>query len=315
MWAHVQAIPDDLAGTELSSIDAAGIALSGRARGRIIVSGTGAGYHAALGFWLASLQSRDYKVVVIPARTLAREEFCWRNDDSLVIFTAGGTPGSIDERLGARGPGMLIVVTAEVDSPLKHRADITVCVRRSAYWQREIGDFSNLFAASLKLWASLAKDASLAHSLLDLPELFADRVAEVERSSDRTVAIRPEAAIAFAAGLAWPGALETAQLLHRVCGIPAEGLEAREVMHGPMVSLNPRRLGISIRPEGDRLTLEAEGICASFGATVVALPTVETVDLRISPILAVPQTVSVALPLASASSGDYTVGTSARPTR
>jgi fructoselysine-6-P-deglycase FrlB-like protein len=270
--------------------------LGARGVRRIVATGNGAAYYAALALWLASLESASGpEVVTVPAGLVARGAFRWRDGDRMLAFSSSGEMRDVIEALDAGAPEPFAAITATPGSSIGSRAGararVTVASQEAVTHTQA---FCGNVAAALSVWAVLGDDPGLATAVREVPEAFAAACGAAEAWADALPGDVPATGVVFGTGPAWAGALEGALLLKEVAGIPAEGVETREGATSAMYPLAPGHLVVSLASADDPLGAEAEGACAARGATVIRAPGVELADPRLAAITTFPALVALA---------------------
>ena len=294
LWRETQAMPTTVA--ERTGVREAAALLGGAGVRRVIATGNGAAYYAAVALWLASLESdRGPEVVPLPAGLLARGRFRWRSGDALLAVSSSGEMRDVVEALDAGVPGPVAAVTATPTATIGRRADAAVQVTiASQDAVTHTQGFCGNVAAALDVWAALTDDEGLRRALGALPAALADACAGAERWIDDLPLPDPEAAVVLGSGPAWAAALEGALLLKEVAAVPAEGVETREGATSAMYALRPGQLVATLPTDPDPLVEEAEAICAARGATVVRVPGGELADRRLAAVTSFPALVALA---------------------
>lgn len=297
LWQETCAVPGALSET-LSTTDTAGVAalLGAPATRRIVATGNGAAYYAAVALWLASLEGEvGPEVVALPAGLLARGAFRWREGDALLVASSSGEMRDVIEALDAGAPSPFAAITATPASTIGSRAGalarVTV-VSQEAVTHTQA--FCGNVAVALGVWAEVTGDAALAAAVRGAPEVVARACSEAEEWVEALPVTDPAAAVVFGAGPAWAGALEGALLLKEVAAVPAEGVETREGATSAMYPLRAGHLVASLPTGADPLVGEAEAVCASQGATVVRVPGGSLADRRLAAITTFPALVALA---------------------
>ena len=264
---------------------------------RVVVTGNGAAYYAAMALWLASLCDRPGpEVLCVPAGLLAGGAFPWRTGDVLLAFSSSGEMRDVIEALDAGAPTPFAAITASPDSTIGSRADaVAVVTVGSQDAITHTQAFCGNVVAALSIWAVVTGDAPLTSAIRSVPPVVAAAVRAAETWATELPDLHaPSAGIVFGTRHAWAGALEGALLLKEVSGIPAEGVETREGATSAMYPLRPGHIVVSLRTAGDTLVEEAEAICAARGATVLRAPGGDLADPRLSAVTAFPATVALA---------------------
>jgi glucosamine--fructose-6-phosphate aminotransferase (isomerizing) len=298
--SELSAVLADVAAGTPGSAEVA--ALMRRAR-RIVVTGNGAAYYAALALWTAALQGpAGPEVVALPAGALAAGRLAWRPGDLMLVVSSSGELRDVVTLLAADGDGRApapprpyALVTATPTSTLARTAGACAVVPVRA--QRAVTHtqaYAGNVLALLLLWQQVAgRDLGLAAPTL--PGLVSRGFAEAESwTAGLDPLDPPPAAIAFGAGGGWPAALELALLLKEVAGVPAEGMETREGATSGMYALRPGHLVVSVPTATDPYADEAEAVCAATGAHVVRLPVPPTASDLVAPITSFPAALALA---------------------
>jgi glucosamine 6-phosphate synthetase-like amidotransferase/phosphosugar isomerase protein len=304
LWEETIRIPAALRAT---ASDDAGVDDLARLLGapdvrRIVATGNGAAYYAALALWLASLEGRGLvpEVVAVPAGLLA-SGFRWRDGDlPLVVSSSGELRDAIETLPGAgRRYG---AITAQPGSSIGSGAAAVAHVQvESQDAVTHTQAFCGNVLVALRVWARLTHDDELADALAEAPDAVAATLGTIVTWAEATadaIPERPTAAIAFGSGPGWAAALECALLLKEIARIPAEGLETREGATSGMYALAPGQLAVSLPADGrDPLLDEAEATCGTTGATVVRLPGGEAGDRRLAAITTFPAAITLSIEL------------------
>ena len=299
LWRETSEIP---AALEQTLDDGHGIAavatlIAARDVRRVVATGNGAAYYAAMALWLASLGGRaGPEVLCVPAGLLAGGTFEWRPGDILLAFSSSGEMRDVIEALDAGVPTPFAAITASPESTIGSRADAVAIVTvgsQNAITHTQA--FCGNVVAALSVWATVTGDAQFTSAIRSIPAV----VEAAARAAEAWVAGLPDlhippAGIVFGSRHAWAGALEGALLLKEVSGIPAEGVETREGATSAMYPLRPGHIVVSLRALGDTLAEEAEATCAARGATVLRAPGGDLSDPRLSAVTAFPATVALA---------------------
>ncbi len=298
LWRETCAVPAIL---EQSAGDREGVAAVARLLGtpdvrRVVATGNGAAYYAAMALWLASLGGRSGpEVVCVPAGLLARGAFAWREGDILLAFSSSGEMRDVIEALDAGAPSPFAAITASPTSTIGSRADaIALAAVASQEAVTHTQAFCGNVVAGLSVWARVTSDDALAAALDALPGVVAGAIESAEGWALELPDLRPTAGIVFGSRHAWAAALEGALLLKEVAAIPAEGVETREGATSAMYALSPGHLVVSLPTAGDTLLEEAETICATRGAIVLRAPGGDLADARLSAVTAFPAVVALA---------------------
>lgn len=245
---------------------------------RIVVSGSGASYYAALAVWLAALGSESARaeLVAVPAGLLAAGAFRWRSGDALVaVSTSGESRDLLAVAESEVAPQPFAVVTADPNASLPQLAGV---VARTPLLQSNAVTHSQAFCAAVgalcSIWALVSGDQSLGRAVAAAPSAC-DMVIEATPAwvEQCLGAVNPPpAAVALGSGPAWAAALEGALLLKEVARVPCEGSETREGATTTMTELLPGYLVVSIPRRSDPFAHEAEALSRSIGCYVLSTP-------------------------------------------
>jgi fructoselysine-6-P-deglycase FrlB-like protein len=307
LWTEACGIPDAIGATldRRQGFDAALEAMSGRGIRRIVATGNGASYYAAMALWLASLEASGPDVVAVPAGVVARPGFRWRDGDVLLAISSSGE--FRDVVAAVQQGATAVAITANDRSSLARQVRASAVARLDS--QRSVthtqGYAANV-AVALSLWADLTGDPALRGALARSPEAVARVLGDAESWAAAQAASleAPPAAVAFGSGPAWAASLEAALLLKEVARIPAEGVETREGATSAMYGIGQGHLAVSVVCGDDPQLAEAESVCRSAGATVIGLTGAEASDPRVAPILSFPAALALAIALAERSGVD-----------
>ena len=293
LWRDVTELPETLAATLHDRDGFADVAaLLGRPGvRRVVATGNGAAYYAALALWLASLEGRaGPEIVAVPAGLVARGGFHWRDGDILLAVSSSGELRDLVEALDGGAPAPYAAITSTPSSTIGTRAGARALV--TVRNQRAVSHtqaFCGNVVAALAIWAKVTADNGLASGLERLPGDVSRALGDALAWANELAALDARTAVAFGSGPAWAAALETALLLKEVSGIPAEGVETREGATSAMMALAPGDLVVSLATiDGDELLAEAESACAGQGARVVRTPLPATTDRRLAAVSTFP---------------------------
>lgn len=296
LWRETRALPETLARRVDADAERAASLLGSPTVRRVVVTGNGAAYYAAVALWLASLEGgRGPELVAVPAGLVAQGAFRWRDGDALLAISTSGEMRDVVEAIDAGVPGPVVAITASPRSTIGRRADALVAVAiASQEAVTHTQGFCGNVAAGLGLWAAMTRDEPLGRALIGLPAAVSHACDEAEAWVESLPALDPTAAVVFGGGPAWAAALEGALLLKEVAGVPAEGVETREGATSAMYALRPGHLVVSLAADGDPLADEAESICAERGASVVRAPGLALAERRLAAVTAFPALVALA---------------------
>lgn len=307
VWREAAALPDTLQATLDASggVDELAAALGARGVRRIVATGNGASWYAALALWLASLRAPGTgapEVLALPGGLLASGDVHWRDGDLLLAFSSSGEFRDVIEAVEQDGtPAPFALVTANPDSTLGRRAGALVQVSvRSQEAVTHTQGYCGAAVAALAAWARVTADRELERAVAGTPELAARALAAAPGWAEAAVAEleRPTAAVAFGPGPAWAAALEAALLLGEIAIVPAQGTEVREGATTSMYPLGSGQLALSLPGGAARLTEEAEAVCARRGATVLRAPGEAGDDPRLALLSGFPAPLALAVLLA-----------------
>jgi fructoselysine-6-P-deglycase FrlB-like protein len=294
LWQDTAAIPSALAATldrAEGFTEVAALIKRPGAR-RVIVSGSGASFYAAMALWLAALDGDRLPVEVqaVPAGLLARDAFRWRTGDTLLAMSSSGESRDLIEAVESeRIPTPFAMITAEPSSTIAQRAGaVARTVVSSADAITHTQAFCGSLVASLAIWSLATQDTDLSAAVAAAPLDCSNVIARtLPWASEVLGAIAlPPAAIMFGTGPAWVAALEGALLMKEVSRIPCEGSETREGATTLMTGLLPGHLAIGIPLRDDPLAEEAEIVCRSVPCQFIRAPGGDEGDRRLAAVTA-----------------------------
>ena len=283
--ATLESQPSELARL-LADDSAARVATRLRGCPRIFLVGTGTSFHGALAgqFMLRSAgveawAVRAFEFVNYPPRL--------REDDGLILLSHRGTKRFSREGLGrfAENSRRWVAITGE-DSPLEGEG----VVRTVAQEKSPVHTASHT-AAMLRIAqvaAALGRPA-WASRLAHIPDIVrlaverGDRVAsEVGNHEFRPVTHFVGGGPARAT--AYEGALKLREASHQVS---AEGHDVEGLLHGPLVSIQPKSVVVVVSQAGpsQKRMEEVEAAIREVGATVMSFASPEDVDEVLAPIV------------------------------
>ena len=276
LWGDACGLADVLqAGLDRGDGHAELAALLGGAR-RVVATGNGASYYAALALWLAALQTpgRAPEVVAVPGGLVARGRFPWRDGDVLLAFSSSGEFRDVIEAIET-APRPFGLISAQPESTLGRAAGAlarTVVSRQESATHTQA--YCGAVLTALAVWARLTGDASLAAAVAAAPQQTASALAGATTwAQAQPPAGDLRAAVVLGSGPAWAAALEAALLVKEVALVPCEGVETREGATTAMFALGPDQLAIAVPAGGrDALLDEALAVCRGRGAAVRRLP-------------------------------------------
>lgn len=277
LWQDAAELPSSLSDTADALLAPSELAaLLGRPGvRRIVATGNGASFYAAMVLWLASLSAKvPAEVTCVPAGLLATGAFAWREGDVLLAFSSSGKLRDVREAVEHPScPKPFGLVTADAASVLGRAAGARGLV--AVHSQRAVTHTQAYLGAALvalDLVGQLAGDESIRSAARSMPELVAGQLelapAWAEEVSDGLGT--PAAALVFGTRHAWPAAMEAALLLKETSIVPAEGMETREGATTGMYALSKSHLvvGLGLGAD-DHLATEALEVCAATGARTV----------------------------------------------
>jgi fructoselysine-6-P-deglycase FrlB-like protein len=267
--------------------------------GRIILTGNGASYYAGLTAATAALLSPTPKPwLAVPAGLLLAGRVELRKRDVLIAISSSGELRDIIESSNRTRVAPMVAITADSASTIARTADVAIVL--PAQQQRAVTHTGAFAAAALMLLKLLARSAADTE-LETLVEAAPESVAQAIELTDNWIEILrsllvPAHALAFGSGTAWAAALETALLLKEVSRIPSEGVETREAATSSMTAIRSGDVAVAIQSGRDDLLVGETAIALKrAGASVVELPGAAGVDERLSPLLALPAGVALAI--------------------
>lgn len=297
LWGETCAIPTSLRATLTYEIEPVVSRLRHPEVRRVVATGNGAAYYAALSLWLGSLQSDSGpEIVCVPSGLVARGRFRWRTGDLMLAFSSSGELRDVIEALDATPEVPSCAITATPDSSIGTRVGALAQVGISSQEAvTHTQGFAGNVLVGLRIWAEVVGDSALAAAVADAPGAVATACEQATQWVEELgAAATPAAGVVFGSGPAWAAALEGALLLKEVAGVPSEGVETREGATSAMYALGPEALVVSLPVGDDPLVREAEAICAARGARVLAAPGGDLADARLAPITTFPALVALA---------------------
>jgi fructoselysine-6-P-deglycase FrlB-like protein len=291
VWREAAALPETLQQTldARAEVDELAAMLGAPGVRRIVATGNGASWYAALALWLAAMRAPAAggpDVLTLPGGLLASGDVHWRQGDLLLAFSSSGEFRDVIEAVEQRDtPAPFALITANPDSTLGRRAGALFCVPvRSQDAITHTQGYCGAAVTALAAWARVTADRELEVAVARAPELAARTLASAPAWAESAVAglDRSTAAVAFGPGPAWAAALEAALLLGEIAIVPAQGTEVREGATTAMYPLGPGQLALSVPGGAERLSEEAESVCARRGATVLRVPVDAGADPRLA---------------------------------
>jgi fructoselysine-6-P-deglycase FrlB-like protein len=268
---------------------------------RVVATGNGAAYYAAMGLWIATLGSRDApcELVAVPAGLVARSGFRWREGDALLAFSSSGELRDLIEAIEGEGvPLPFGLVTSSPDSTLGRLAGASALVQVNQ--QRGVTHtqaFCGNVLAGLAIWAEVSGDVGLRGAVDSAADAYAAALAAAEGWIGEVSGIGPPPVAAVAStGPGWAAALEAALLLKEVARIPAEGVETREGATSVLMGLTGDALLVLLPTlPADPLLDECAELARSSGIATLRTPTVAGADPRLAAITTFPATLALAI--------------------
>lgn len=304
LWADALGMPAALDATirARDGFDDVVAVLSAAPTGRIVATGNGAAYHAAMALWSASLSGAPggIELVALPAGLLASGVLAWRPTERLLVISSSGEQRDVLEALTLGAPLPFAAITADTRSTVGRaaaaRALVHVADQRAVTHTQA---FCGNVAAALSILSLLRRDEGLREILAALPGALERALAEAPAwlATLGTSHERATAAMAFGSGHAWAVALQAALLLKEVAGIPTEGMELREGATSGMYALTPEHLVLDVSAPGDRAADEADAVCAGRGARVLRVPGAGLADSRVASVTTLPAVLALAIEL------------------
>jgi D-arabinose 5-phosphate isomerase GutQ len=290
LWSDALALPESLAATldAAEGFDELHDLLARPATRRIVATGNGASWYAALALWLASLtgpRADAPDVVAVPAGLLAGGGLAWRDGDVVLAVSSSGELRDLVEVVERPDVPPFGLVTADAGSTLGRAAEARALV---AVHSQDVVTHTQAYCGAalvlLAAWARLTGDAGLTAAVRRAPDLAARTLAAAPAWAEEALdgLEPPDSAVAFGAGPGWAAALEAALLLGEIAGVPAQGVELREGATSAMYPLGRGALVLSLPGGPDGVLAEAEAICARRGAAVLRAPVGSSLDPRLA---------------------------------
>lgn len=277
VWAEACSIPDVLADLLDDTPGVEQVARVLREGSRIVATGNGAAYYAALAMALEAWATPDGRsdVVAVPAGVISSGSWRWRQGDVPLVFSSSGELRDVAALLPDGMPPRWVLSTSTPGSSLHLAATASAIVPiRGQRAVTHTQAFAGNVLMGLMLWRAV-RGVEPRDGLEGLPAAVAhglDAAPAWALTASSMLAGLPPAAMAFGTGGASVAALETALLLKEVAGIPAEGLETREGATSGMYALRPGHLVLAHPTAEDPLCDEAADVCARMGADVIRVP-------------------------------------------
>lgn len=304
LWRDVGELPEFLQATldrQQGFSDVADL-LRGRGVERIVITGNGASYYAALALWLAAIGGSGTAppATAVPAGLLLSRGFRWRRGDALLVVSSSGELRDIVEiTLSDDCPHPLAAITGAASSTIARAADACAVVPNAV--QRATTHthaFCGALLAGLDIWARVAADSQLRSVARGASDACARALKGVDRWMAQAAQVGDYGScVVFGTGVAWAAALEGALLLKEIAQIPAEGAETREAATTLMTAITGGALVLALPTghDGDPLAGEAARLLAARGAEVLVVPGSDGQDPRLSPITSFPAVAALAI--------------------
>ena len=303
LWRDARETPATLAATSARRDGARAVAdLVGRAGvRRVVATGNGAAYYAAMGLWIASLGGSDAhcELVAVPGGLVARSGFAWREGDALLAFSSSGELRDLIEAIEGEGvPLPFGLVTSSPGSTLGRLAGATALVQVNQ--QRGVTHtqaFCGNVLAGLAIWAEISGDETLRGAVDSAADAYAAALATAESWIGEVAGIDPPPVAAVAStGPGWAAALEAALLIKEVARVPAEGVETREGATSVLMGLTGAALLVLLPTlPADPLLDECAELARSSGIATLRTPTVAGADPRLAAITTFPAALALAI--------------------
>ncbi len=307
IWREALAMPETLRETldRADGLDDVAALLSAPGTRRIVATGNGASWYAAIALQLAALlepRASVPEVLAAPGGMLAGRALAWRDGDVLLAFS---TSGEFRDVVGAiqddACPQPFALVTGTPDSTLGRAAGARSLVRvRSQDAVTHTQGYGGNVLTALALWARIAGDDVLGRAVDGAPEVVARALEAAPEWAGEALdgLATPPSAVCLGTGPGWAAALEAALLLGEIALVPSQGVETREGATTAMYPLAPGHLVLSLPTGPDPLIDEAEATCARRGATVRRVPALEGVDPRLAALAGFPAPLALATAMA-----------------
>ncbi len=241
-----------------------------RGHSRVILTGSGSAYHAALA-GAALLCRRNYNAYAVPA-----SEFEWytaRDLSGAAVIALSQSGGSSDvltagQTAQERGASLLAVTNAQT-SPLQKLAHkhvfLNAGIERAVPATKTItAMLAAMFALATPVVGRAFSDAADAiDRALTVPEAMLRRHLDALDKAERVFVL--------GTGLGQACALESALKLKEAARIPAEGYSTGEFKHGVTVMVQHGSAAIVVRIDGGLETEHAIGALRRLGARVIEI--------------------------------------------
>src|SRR5579875_2206755 len=235
-------------------------------RGRVLLSGCGTAYHAALSGadWFRRITQGALEVQAVQAFEFARyAPGKPRTHDAFLALSHSGTASATiaAARRAKEEEGMYTVaLTAAPQSPLAQVCDETLITTTASTVAATytishltmltvLADLARRTAEHLRSSREVALD--LVDDIAAFPDLAAAALAQEDRFHQIVDAL-PEInqAVFAGGGPHWPTAKEGALTVREAAYLPAAGFEIEEILHGPLASFDEKTLAVLIVPSG-----------------------------------------------------------------
>ena len=306
LWNDVGELPELLQASldqQRGFSDVASV-LRGRGVERVVITGNGASYYAALAVWLTAIGASGsaLPLVAVPAGILASGGFRWLPGDALLVVSSSGELRDIVGITQSDDcPRPIVAITGAPSSTIARAADacavVPNAVQRAATHTHA---FCGAVVAALDIWARVTGDSELRSVARSASDAVASALQAVDMWMADAISIGDHATgVVFGTGVGWAAALEGALLLKEIAKIPAEGAETREAATSVMTGINAGALVLALPTgyRGDPLADEAARVLAGRGAKVLLVPGSDGHDPRLSPITSFPAVAALAIEL------------------
>jgi glutamine---fructose-6-phosphate transaminase (isomerizing) len=273
--------------TRLLGDDAAAHAAT-RLRGcsRIFLVGTGTSFHGALAGQFM-LRSAGLEACAVRAFEFANYPPALREDDGLILLSHRGSKRFSREALGqfAKDSKRWIAITGEASAMEGEGVVRTVAQEKSpVHTASHTGAMLRIAQIAVALGSPTWRD-----QLAEIPRLVALAVGQSDSVAAEVGEHEFRPVTHFVGGgparaTAYEGALKLREACHQVS---AEGHDVEGILHGPLVSIQPRNVVVLVAQPGrsQARIAEVEAAVREIGATVVSFAPPEEVDEALAPIV------------------------------
>lgn len=212
------------------------------------------------------LRAGGLRVLDVPASEIGEAGAAALGDHALVVTESGRSPEPI-EAARRFAPGRRLVITNDVDAPVREVADAVIDLGGFADSRAYTVGFTSLLVAYDRLVRALGLDPSPDHSIAtavtEALDAFPEPAAQVADSLASASSVD-----VVGSGMSVSSAGEIALLVRECLRIPATAFETKQYLHGPRESA---RSGTTVVIVGDGREREISASLESSGARVLVI--------------------------------------------